>query len=94
MVSLTRPSLGESISNYQISGQSFKDRNCHNSRTSHVTDMKLVPVTKLDKRNTKTRQRKKNDDDVASENSDVIDFFFNLWLICSNAEDGFWMHGL
>ena len=56
--------------------------------------MKLVPVTKLDKRNTKTRQRKKNDDDVASENSDVIDFFFNLWLICSNAEAGFWMHGL
>ena len=31
-------------------------RTCHNSRTSHNIDMKLGPVTKLDKRN-KTRQK-------------------------------------
>ena len=37
------------ISDFQVSGQPFKDENCHNSRTSN--DVKLVPVTKLEKKN-------------------------------------------
>ena len=40
------------ISDFRISGQSFINENCHNSRTSHDIDMKLEPVTKLDERNT------------------------------------------
>ena len=50
------PDIGQNwygdISNFRISGQSFKNENCRNSRTSHDIDMKLGPVTKLDKRNT------------------------------------------
>ena len=58
------------ISYFQISGQSFINKNCHNSRISHDNDIKLGPVTKLDTRNTKTS--KKIDDNVMSENCDVI----------------------
>ena len=47
--------------------------NCPNSRTSNDIDMKLGPVTKLDKRNKVTL--KKFDDDVISANSDVIVIF-------------------
>ena len=36
------------------SGQSPINRNCHNSRTTGDIDLKLGPVTKLDKRNKKT----------------------------------------
>ena len=32
----------------------LKNKNCHNYRTSNDIDMKLVPVTKLDRRNTTT----------------------------------------
>ena len=39
------------ISNFQISDQSLIKENCCNSRTSDDIDMKLGPVTKLDKRN-------------------------------------------
>ena len=42
------------IFNFWISGQSFINKNCHNSRTSHDIDMKFRPVTKLDKRNKAT----------------------------------------
>ena len=38
------------ISNFLISGQSLIKESCHNSRTSDDIDMKLEPVTKLDKR--------------------------------------------
>ena len=31
----------ECISDIRISGQFFKNKNCHNSRTSHDNDMKL-----------------------------------------------------
>ena len=55
-----------------ISGQSFINKNCHNSRNSNDIDMKLTPITKLDKRNTVTP--KKIDDDVMSANCDVIVF--------------------
>ena len=58
---------------FQVSGQSFLNGNCHNSRTSHDIDMKLQPVTKLDKRNTTTS--KKLSDDVMLTNRKVIVFF-------------------
>ena len=47
--------------------------NYQNSRTSNDIDMKLGPVTKINKRNTTTS--KKHDDDVILENFDVIVFF-------------------
>ena len=49
--------LDEGISDFQISGQSLINENCHNSRTSIDIDMKHRPVTKLDK---KRRQSQKN----------------------------------
>ena len=74
LVSLTRPSLQiGGISDFQISGQSLIKRNCQNSRTSDNIDLKLVPVTKLDKRNKTTL--KKFDDDAISENYDFIAIF-------------------
>ena len=63
------------ISNFYISGLYLIKGNCHKSSTSNDVDIKLVPVTKLDKRN-KTRP-KKFDDDVMSENCDVIVIFSN-----------------
>ena len=44
-------------------------KSCLNSRTSNDIDMKLGPVTKLDKRNTATSR--KLDDNVLSTNGDV-----------------------
>ena len=64
---------GRGISDFRISGQSLKRENCHNSRTSDDNDMKLRPVTKIDKEN-KTLL-KIIDDDVMSENYDVIVIF-------------------
>ena len=61
------------ISDFRISGQSLIKKNCHNSRISDDIDMKLGPVTKLDKRNKTTS--KKFDNDVMSENCDVIVIF-------------------
>ena len=48
--------------------------NCHNSRTGDDIDIKLGEVTKLDKRNETTS--KKFDDDVMSENCEVIVIFW------------------
>ena len=61
------------ISDFGISGQSLIKLNYHNSRTSNDIDMKLGPVTKLDKGNKITS--KKFDDDVMSVNFDVIVIF-------------------
>ena len=61
------------ISDFQIPDQSFVKENCYNSRISHDIDMKLGPVTKLDKRNKKAS--KKIDDSVMSTNCDVIIIF-------------------
>ena len=48
------PDIGQNsdggISDFWISGQSLIKENCHNSRTSDDIDMKLRPVTKLDKK--------------------------------------------
>ena len=63
------PDIGQNsdvgISDFRIS--------CHNSRSRNDIDMKLRPVTKLDKRNKITS--KKFDVDVMSENCDVIVIF-------------------
>ena len=45
------------ISDFQISGQSLIKINYQNSWTSDDTDMKLWPVTKLDKRNKMTPKK-------------------------------------
>ena len=39
------------IFDFQISGQSLINENCYDSQTSNDIDMKLGPVTKLDRRN-------------------------------------------
>ena len=69
LVSLTRPSLqilsknsDGGISNFWILDQSLIKENCHNSRSSDDIDMKLGPVTELNKRNKATS--KKFDDDA------------------------------
>ena len=61
------------ISDFRISGQSLIKENCPNSRTSDDIDIKLGPVTKLDKGNKTTS--KKFDVDVMSENCNVIVIF-------------------
>ena len=61
------------ISHFWISGQSLIKENCHNSRTNDDIDMKLGPVTKLDKRN--KAMSKKIDDDNMYLNCDVIVIF-------------------
>ena len=58
---------------FQIFGQSPINGNCHNSRNFDDIDMKLAPITKLDKRNTATL--KQYDDDDVSTNYDVIVIF-------------------
>ena len=81
LVSITHPTqsldIGQNsdwgISDFWISGQSLIKENCHNSRTIDDIDMKLGPVTKLDKWNKKTSE--KIDVDVVSENCDVIAIF-------------------
>ena len=45
------------ISDFGISGQSLIKENCHNSRTNDDIDMKLGPVTKLEKRNKTTSKK-------------------------------------
>ena len=71
------PDIGQNsdggISNFWIFGQSCVKENCHNSRNSDNIDIKPGPVTKLDKRNKTTS--KKFDDDVMSENCEVIVIF-------------------
>ena len=70
------PDVGQNsdggLSDFRSSSQSLIKGNCHNSRTRKI-DMKLGSVTKLDKRN-KTLS-KKFDEDVISENYDVIVIF-------------------
>ena len=75
------------ISYFQISGQSLTKENCHNSRTSDDIDMKLGPVTKLNKRN-KTMS-KNFDNDVISGNCDIVIFWIFSQLEQS-LETGFW----
>ena len=77
LVSLTHPGLqildktktGD-FSNFRVSCQSLIKESYHNFRASDDIDMKLGPVTKLDKRN--KAALKIFDDDVMLENCDVI----------------------
>ena len=59
--SFQSPDIGQNsdrgISDFRISGQSLIKRNCHNSRTSDDIDMKLGPLTKLDKRKKRTSKK-------------------------------------
>ena len=68
------PDIGQNsdggISDFRISGQSLIKENCHNSRVRDDIDMKLGPVTKLEKRN-KTTSKKFD----VSRNWDVIVIF-------------------
>ena len=68
------------VSDFRISGQSITNKNCHNSTTSNVIDMKLGPATKLDKKYKGTS--KKLNDDVMSANWDtslkIFQFLANL----------------
>ena len=48
------------FSDFLISGQSLTNANCHHSGTSNDIDMKLGPVTKLDKNNVTARQTSEN----------------------------------
>ena len=50
----TVQNLDEGIFDIRISSQSYIKENCHNSRISDDIDMKLGPVTKLDKINNAT----------------------------------------
>ena len=71
------PDIGQisdgSVSDFRISGQSLVKINCHNSRTSGGIDMKLEPVSKLDKKAKK--HQKKLDNDAMLENWSVIVIF-------------------
>ena len=58
------PDIGKNsdggISNFQISGQSLIKENYHNSRNNDDIEMKLGPVTRIDKRK-KTTSKKIDD---------------------------------
>ena len=59
--------------NFWLSRQSFINKNCHNSRTSHDSNMKFRPVTKPHRRTTATSKKFVNNG--ISANGDVIVFF-------------------
>ena len=55
--------------------KAFKNKNCHNSKTSNEIEMKLGPLSKLETRNMKYNNAKKFKDEVLSANYDVIVIF-------------------
>ena len=75
-VSLTHPSLHILDKTQTVLFPTFGflvnplQKSCHNSRTSTDIDMKVGPVTKLDKSNTATSE--KLEDDVLLANDNVI----------------------
>ena len=81
-------SVYEGMSDFWISGQSFINENCHNSRTSYDIDMKLWPVTKLDKTNTLTS--KNSTITLCQQNLTSLSFFqfmANLQLFGNGIRD-------
>ena len=74
------------ISDFRVSVQFFINENCHNSRTSHDIDMKLPPVTMLDKRNTATS--KTIDNDVISKIVTSLSYF---QLLANLEQFGYWI---
>ena len=79
------------ISVFRISGQSLIKENCHNSRTRDDIDMKLGPVTKLDKRN-KTTSKKWHWRHVRKFWCHC--HFLNFWAIWSCPGARFWTQSL
>ena len=81
----------EGVSDFQISDQSFINKNCHNSRTSHDIDIKLGSVAKLDKRNTVTSKKL-----MMTSCLRILTSFslFRLMSICNHPETGFLTHDL
>ena len=71
------------IFDFRISGQSLIKENCHNSRTSNDTDMKLGPITKLDKRNRTTT--KKFGNEVMSK---ILTPLLFLWFMANLEQSG------
>ena len=71
------PDIGQNsdggYSHFRISSKLFINENSHDSRTSHDIDVKVIPVTKRDKKNTATS--KNFDDNIMSANCDVIVLF-------------------
>ena len=67
------------MSDFQISGQiPYKQNlNCHNSRTSNDNDMKLRPITKLEKRNAATIKKNKQ---TNKQNDDLVSAIFRLMV--------------
>ena len=86
------------ISNFRISGQSFKNENCQNPIASHDIDMKLGPVTKLDKTNTAiSKKKKKKKKNWRWHHFGKLWFhclFSDLWPVYSHPEAWFRTHGL
>ena len=87
------------ISNFRISGQSFKNENCQNSIASHDIDMKLGPETKLDKKNTaiSKKKKKKKKKNWRWHHFGKLWFhclFSDLWPVYSHPEAWFRTHGL
>ena len=86
------------ISNFRISGQSFKNENCQNSIASHDIDMKLGPVTKLDKTNMAiSKKKKKKKKNWRWHHFGKLWFhclFSDLWPVYSHPEAWFRTHGL
>ena len=85
------PNIGQNsdggILDFWIPGQSFINENGHNSGTSHDVEMKLGPVTKIDK---KDDDDDDDDDDIMLESCGIIVFF----PICGHLGVGFQRHGL
>ena len=73
------PNIGQNsdagISNFWLYSQSLIKENCHNSRTSDDVNVKLGPVTRLDKKN-KTKSKKFYEDAMLAS-CDVIVIFPN-----------------
>ena len=89
--SVTGQNSDRGISDFQISGQSLIKQNGHNSRASDDIDMKLGPVTKIDKKS-KQRQKKLTKRHAAKLWHHC--YFSNLWPIWIKPVAGFRTHSL
>ena len=86
------PDIGQNLNggifDFQVSSQSLINEISLNSRTSNDIDMKLGPVTKLEKRNLWTS--KNFDDDVMSLTYDVI-VTFPIYVQFGAEQSGSWI---
>ena len=64
------------LSDFRISGQPLINKNCHNSKTSNDIDVKLRPVTKIDRRKTaRSKQEQKIYDFMSAIVTSLLFFF-------------------